>query len=178
MNICWKDMSWRYLKASSVHFKHQCIAESLSLAVWSWQGFWWSHHVKCRRNWSYFHLLGHPYTGKMKGWCHCPAWSSPPWLSLRVVESCTASRGMPCWRMGKNTIPWCNEGNLLATHWPWIEVQSYPPKLNCMLWWSFLHAEMPFNRIESFMRSLNSEPSSVNFSFGGCHGSCEGGLVA
>ena len=83
MNIRWKDMSWRYLKASSVHFKHQCVAESLSLAVWSWQGFWWSHHVKCRWNWSYFHLWGHPYTGNMKGLMPLPGLIVPALAQLK-----------------------------------------------------------------------------------------------
>ena len=65
MNIFWKNIR---LKAPSVHFASVYCWVFVSLDKWSWQGFSsWSDHVKCRRNWSYFHLLGHRPTGNMKG---------------------------------------------------------------------------------------------------------------
>ena len=47
---------------------------------------------------------------------------------LHVVESCTATRWMPCWRMGKTQF---RDMMARATHWPWIRISA---KLPSQLW--------------------------------------------
>ena len=64
MNIFWKDIR---NEGSISPFASVYCWVFVSLDKWSLQEFSWSHHVKCRRNWSYFHLLGHRPTGNMKG---------------------------------------------------------------------------------------------------------------
>lgn len=147
----WKDIR---LKAPSVHFASVSCWVFVSLDMWSWQGFSsWSDHVKCRRNWSYFHLLGHRPTGNMKGLM--PSLMVPAAV-LSFTSSNLAQPVAECHADGgRNTIPWY-DGNARATHWPWIRSAKLP--FNFELYAILLYIVWYFSAMQRCLSIESSHP--------------------